>query len=136
MSDAFQKEVLEQLRENGSDITKPHHFEFYLYVPTRPNADKAAEKIRMSGFSSAAVSRATSGGGWLCLASKTIVPKQADLAQYARFMEQVATALGGEFDGWEAEIVEVQPRGHPASGCTCGPSRGRAAKRGSFTRAS
>ena len=106
MSQAFQKEVLEQLRENGSDITMPHKFEFYIYVATKNAADKAAEKIRNSGFSGAKVTRSASGSGWLCLASKKIVPEQADLADHASFCEQIAAALGGEFDGWEAEIVE------------------------------
>src|SRR5437868_3138889 len=105
MSETFQQEVLEQLRESGSDVTKPHDFEFYLYVPTKPYAEKAADKIRTSGFSAAEVSRAASGSGWLCLARKTIIPDQADLSDHARFLEQVAVALGGEFDGWEAGIV-------------------------------
>ena len=107
MSKTFQKGVLKQLREKGSDLTKPHDFEFYLYVPTKPYAAKAAEKIRRNGFSGAEVRRAESGSGWLCLARKTIIPEKADLADHARFLEQVAAALGGEFDGWEAEIVEV-----------------------------
>ena len=106
MSETFQQEVLEQLRESGSDLTKPHNFEFYFYVPTEADADKAVEKIRSSGFSTAEVSRAASGSGWLCLARKTIIPDQADLSDHARFLEQVAAAVRGEFDGWEAEIVD------------------------------
>lgn len=105
MSATFQNEVLEQLRESGSDLTKPHDFEFYLYIPTKAYADKAAEKIRNSGFSAAEVSRPASGSGWLCLARKTIIPDQANLSNLARFLEQIAAAVGGEFDGWEAEIV-------------------------------
>ena len=105
MSATFKNEVLEQLRESGSDLTKPHAFEFYIYVPTQDYANKAAQKIRNSGYSSAEVSRAASGSGWLCLARKTIIPEQADLSDHARFLEQVAAAVGGEFDGWEAEIV-------------------------------
>ena len=107
MSETFEKEVLQQLRANGSDLTKPHGFEFYLYVPTKLYADKAAEKLRASGFSGAELTPAASGSGWLCLARKTIIPEKADLADHARFLEQVAAALGGEFDGWETETLDV-----------------------------
>ena len=107
MSKAFQKEVLGQLRKHGSDISKPHNFEFYLHVPTKAHAEKAVVKIRASSFAGATLSRCTSGSGWLCLATKTIVPAKADLADHARFFEQIAAALGGEFDGWEAKIVET-----------------------------
>lgn len=41
----------------------------------------------------------------LCLAKKTLIPEKADLGDQARFFEQIADALGGEFDGWEAKIV-------------------------------
>ena len=107
MSEAFKKEVLDQLREHGSDVTKPHSFGFYIYVPTELDAKKATDKIRQSGFSCADVSRSAAGSSWLCLATKTLVPEKADLSDHARFFEQIAAALGGEFDGWEAEIVEI-----------------------------
>jgi hypothetical protein len=103
MSATFQNEVLEQLREFGSDLTKPHDFEFYLYVPTKAYAEKAA-KIRSSGFSAAEVSRAASGSGWLCLARKTIIPEHANLSDHARFFEEVAAAVGGDFDGWRQRL--------------------------------
>lgn len=101
----FQQEVLQQLRDNGSDLIKPHDFEFYLYFATRALADQAADKIRQSGFTEADVTRSASGTSWLCVATKTIVPATANLADHARFFEESTAALDGEFDGWEAEIV-------------------------------
>ena len=105
MRATFQEGVLQQLRESGSDLTKPHVFEFYLYFATRPLAVKAADKIRQSGFSAAGVSRSASGDAWLCVAKKTLVPGKADFGDHARFFEQIAAVLSGEFDGWEAEVV-------------------------------
>jgi hypothetical protein len=101
----FKKEVLEQLRTNGSAVGKPHRFEFYLYIPRKDYAQKAADKMVKSGFSHAKVSRAASGSGWLCVAQKTLVPKKADLDDNARFLNEVAAAVGGDFDGWEAVLV-------------------------------
>jgi Regulator of ribonuclease activity B len=105
MSETFKQEVLDQLRESGSDIAKPHKFEFYLYVLTKVDADIAAAKMLQSGFLSAKVSKASSDNSWLCLVGKTLVPIESDLNDHARFFREVAAALGGEFDGWEAEIV-------------------------------
>jgi hypothetical protein len=85
MNATFQAEVLQRLRENGSDLTKPHDFEFYVYLTTRPLARKAADKIRQSGFAAAEVSRSASGDAWLCVAKKTLIPEKADLADHARF---------------------------------------------------
>lgn len=105
MSAAFQKEVLRQLRRNGSDLSMPHDFEFFIYLPTKAIANAVASQIRRTGFAAAEVSRAGSGNGWLCIASKSLVPSAADLSKHARFFERLAAAGGGEFDGWEAKIV-------------------------------
>jgi len=105
MRTAFQKEVLRVLRKHGSDTTKPHIFEFHVYLPSRARAKMAADKIRQNGFSEAEVSRAGAGRKWLCAARKRIIPQKADLEEQARFFQQLADALGGQFDGWEAELI-------------------------------
>src|SRR5262245_7330394 len=46
----FRSEVLDQLREMASDVTRPHSFDFYLYVPTELAARQAADKVRESEF--------------------------------------------------------------------------------------
>lgn len=102
---AFQEEVLGQLRKADSDLAKPHAFEFYLRLPNKAFAEKAAVKFRESGFSAAAVSRSDSA--WLCTARKTIVPATTDLGDHARFFKEIAAALQGDFDGWEAQVVEL-----------------------------
>ena len=103
MNQIFAKEVLATLRESGSEIAKPHRFEFYLYVPQKLNAEKAAKKLRESAFG---VEVSRSGKQWVCLAQKQIIPAKANLADYARFLNEIADAVDGEFDGWEAELVE------------------------------
>ena len=106
MSKEFKSEVMAQLRRKASDTRKPHKFEFYVYLPTKSYAQKAAAKILTSGFSAAKVSRPASGSGWLCVARKTLIPRDADLNDHARFLNEVAAELGGDWDGWETEIVE------------------------------
>jgi hypothetical protein len=107
MSKEFENAVLDQLRASGSDTTKPHNFEFYIYLPSQVAANEAAGKILQSGFTGAEVSASGCGASWLCLAKKTLIPDETNLADHARFFMQVAAALNGEFDGWEAEIVNI-----------------------------
>src|SRR5882672_7148076 len=104
MSHSFRAEVLAQLREMGSDITRPHSFDFYLYVPTELAAKQAADKVRESEFA-VEVLLGASGGDWLCRATITIVPEVAPLDEIGSFFKQVAASLHGDFDGWESDVI-------------------------------
>ena len=106
MSQSFRAEVLNQLREMGSDISRPHSFDFYLYVPTKLAAQQAADKVRESEFA-AEVLPGASGTNWLCRARITIVPEVAPLDEIGNFFKQIAAGLQGDFDGWESDVVKV-----------------------------
>jgi hypothetical protein len=105
MSHSFRAEVLDQLRDMGSDISRPHNFDFYVYVPTEIAARQAADKVRESHFAAEVVPGA-SGGNWLCRATITIVPEVAPLDEIGNFFQQVAAALDGDFDGWESDVIK------------------------------
>jgi hypothetical protein len=105
MSQSFRTEVLEQLREMGSDIARPHGFDFYLYLPTELAARQAADRVRQRNFA-AEVLPGASGSNWLCKATITIVPEVASLDDIGSFFTQVATALDGDFDGWESDVIK------------------------------
>jgi regulator of RNase E activity RraB len=104
MSQSFRAEVLEQLRESGSDITQLHGFEFYLYLPSESAARAAAVNVRERHFSAEVVPSAD-GSTWLCLTTMRIVPEVAPLDEIGKMFEQLASALQGEFDGWESEVI-------------------------------
>jgi hypothetical protein len=105
----FRKEVLDQLRSSGSDINRPHTFEFFLYLRTESDAESAAQRLRDSQFNTR-ISPSGSGNGWLCQASITLVPIVSTLNEIGRFFEQIAAALEGDFDGWECAVVAGRPR--------------------------
>lgn len=58
--------VIEQLRAAGSDLSKPHPLQFYLYVPTEEAAKRAAVVLSRQEFQ-VGVRTAAMGSGWLAL---------------------------------------------------------------------
>jgi len=70
--------VLLQLRKAGSDLSKPHKLEFFLYFVTECAAEEAALRVRNTGFD-VEVKEAAEGEACLCFATKTMVPDLIDL---------------------------------------------------------
>ncbi len=97
------QQILDQLREAGSDLTKPHQMEFLLYFPTEETAQKVANKIRPDGFR-VDVKRSAQGSAWLCVAMKRMVPKRAEIAAIGKRFSALAKDSGGEYDGWETSV--------------------------------
>ena len=95
--------VLVEFKKAGSDVSKPHKIDFYLYFPTQSVAEQAAPRIRDAGFL-VEVRRAARGDTWLCFTTKTMVPDLLALQQVRRDFESLAASMNGEYDGWETEV--------------------------------
>lgn len=95
--------VLQQLREAGSDLSKPHQIEFYLYFPTEEAAGKAAEKLEAEGFDGE-MRRAPDLTRWMCLVYQQMVPELSKIAALKRRLAKLAQEFGGDYDGWETNI--------------------------------
>lgn len=96
--------VIEQLQSEGSDLSKPHPVEFYLYFPTRSSADKAADELRKHGYT-AEVRASADATHWLLLAKKAMLVSSASIGEADTLMESTAARHAGEYDGWEAPVV-------------------------------
>jgi regulator of RNase E activity RraB len=97
-------ETLNRLEEAGSDLSKPHEIEFFLYFPDEGSANAAAESIREQGFV-VEVMPPVDGSDWLCFATKTLVPTLEDIVTIGREFNEIAEAYGGEYDGWGTMVV-------------------------------
>jgi len=97
--------VLDQLRKAGSDLSKPHNIEFFLYFPAEAAASKACTQIQNMGFR-VTVERAAKGPDWLCFATMTMVPDVKVLQKTRRDFNSIAAANGGHYDGWGTGVVE------------------------------
>lgn len=97
--------VLSQLQKAGSDLSKPHKIEFFLYFPTQAAAEQVAPQVRQLGFE-VEVRQAAKGTEWLCFATRTMVPNLADLQQIRRDFGSLTAATGGDYDGWGTPVVK------------------------------
>jgi hypothetical protein len=95
--------VLIQLKKAGSNLSKPHHIEFFLYFPTQEIAEQAAPKIRASGFT-VEVKQAAQGTDWLCFATKTMVPDLSALQKIRQDFDALTASLNGMYDEWGTPV--------------------------------
>jgi hypothetical protein len=97
--------VLIQLKKAGSDLSKQHRIEFFLYFPTQPVAEQAATQIRTESFN-VKVKPAAQGSDWLCFTTKTKSPDLAALQKIRHDFNTLAASLGGIYDGWGTPVVK------------------------------
>jgi hypothetical protein len=91
--------ALAQLKQAGDDLSKPHHLEFQLRLPTPFAAEEATSCLRAAGFE-ATVQSDGQDGGWLCVATKTMVPDLAALQKIHMDLAGIAAPIGGRYEGW------------------------------------
>jgi hypothetical protein len=103
--DARDAHGLATLYKTGSDVSKPHWFDFYLYFPDRKDAGEIAEILKNKGYH-ASVRLGADNASWLCLARKAIVPSHQVLASIRDELEILVKPRRGEYDGWEAAVPQ------------------------------
>ena len=104
---AADRQILEKLRELGSDLSQPRDVRHYLYFRDEETARRVGEQLTTNGYS-VTVDRAAgddAGLPWLVLANvQMAIDEQVIEAERERF-EHLAGAAG-EYDGWEAEVSD------------------------------
>lgn len=99
------RQTLGALHEAGADLTKATEVNFYLYFPTEAAAADAAAQAQTPELP-ARVVPAADGKAWLCFVSGTMVPTEPAIHAASARLLAVATALGGDYDGWEAAVSQ------------------------------
>lgn len=72
----------------------------FLYFRDRKKAERVADRLRLTGGQVEARPSAD-GKQWLVLVTR---PASDDVEQAHDELEQIAKSLGGEYDGWEAQV--------------------------------
>lgn len=99
------REVVAQLKQAGSDLTKPHVIDYYLYFPSKSAATEAAERVKKLGLAIKRLDKAAVGTDGLVLASNRMVPSLQAIATIGSELAAIAKAGKGEYDGWQAVVT-------------------------------
>jgi hypothetical protein len=102
---ASDKQVLQQLRKAGADLTKATEVNYYLYFPDSVTASHAADSARAFGFD-AEVRDGRGRAEWLCLATKNMIPDTIAIFAATKELSDLTRSLHGEYDGWEAALTK------------------------------
>ena len=105
--------VLRRLKEVGSDLSKPHKVDFFLYFPSEEQAKSAASEIESEGYA-VRINRAPtpwwrrlfSKPVWGCYANKSMIPEEDKIVEISAWFDGIAQHFYGEYDGWGTEVVK------------------------------
>lgn len=93
------------LESLGLDPAKAVRLEFVLFFPTAEQATAAAADFPAPQWS-AAVATEAADDGWACTATTESVVNQAILDALVTLCREVASAHGGDFDGWQVQTTD------------------------------
>jgi len=95
------------LEVRGSDLSKPHEIDFFLYFPFGGYTRLAAKLITKAGFRTEITKLDNAGWHkWMLQATKTMIPKSWALRRL-RIVFSIIAAVGlGEYDGWAADVMK------------------------------
>jgi regulator of RNase E activity RraB len=96
---------LDELARAGSDLSRAHRIEFFLFLPSRHAADEVAEELRREGFS-VEVGQGEHPSDWLCLATREMLPELAALRSWRQRLTVMAESRHGVYDGWGTEVED------------------------------
>lgn len=99
--------LLGLLEVKGSDLSKPHEIDFFLYFPFGGYTRLAAKLIAQAGFRTEVTKFDNAGRHkWDLQATKTMIPKSWTLRRL-RIVFSIIAAVGlGEYDGWQTDLVK------------------------------
>jgi hypothetical protein len=96
--------TLDALQEAGSELSKIHPFNLYLYHPEQLGAQQLCASLRDKGFQ-VTVRRGAIEEKRLCQATLNMVPSIEKLTELNTVFNGLIDQYGGEYDGWETIVV-------------------------------
>lgn len=98
--------TLKALAEAGSDLTKPHEIDHWIYFQDESGARAAAKQLVSAGLAVVSLEKDPEDSEWRLLARKTMVPRLADVESTSAFLDEIARKNRGDYDGWETQVQE------------------------------
>lgn len=94
--------ILDMLRLQGADLSRPREVLHYSYFGDEAVAEAAAASMREARYDVRVEPSAAGDGKWLALATGERVVDETTVDVARAWFEQLAEEHGGEYDGWEA----------------------------------
>ncbi len=98
--------VIENLVSAGSDISKPHNIDFFMFMPSKAKAKSASAEMEQLGYTIVSVDRDSGQSQWQIHATRVMAPQLDAMTATTRTLESVAAKHGGDYDGWGTGVVE------------------------------
>jgi regulator of RNase E activity RraB len=98
--------VLKALKENGSDLSKPHLIDFFFDFDATEQEQVATivNLIEKEGFNSQV--NKNNDGSYTIKARKSLIPTLKSMQAITQQFKQLTKKHGGKYDGWGTEIVK------------------------------
>ncbi|MNN39876.1 RNase E inhibitor protein [compost metagenome] len=99
--------VIENLVAAGSDTSKLHDIDFFVFLPSRSQAELAAAEIEQLGHSVASIDQPPDSQSlWQLHATRRMVPQLDAMTATTRALTALASKYGGDYDGWGTGVVK------------------------------
>jgi len=98
--------VIENLVAAGSDTSKPHNIDFFMFLPSKSKAKTAAAEVEQLGYAITSIYRAPGQTDWQIHATRVMAPQLEAMTATTRSLEAIAAKHGGYYDGWGTSVVE------------------------------
>ena len=106
MAEQQDARVIENLVSAGSNVSKPHNIDFFMFVPTERRAKAAAADMEQLGYTISSIDHVTGESQWQIHATREMVSQLDAMTATTRALEAVATKHGGDYDGWGTGVVK------------------------------
>jgi hypothetical protein len=93
--------VIAQMKQLGWDLNEPRLVEHFLYFPTESSARDVAATLGSRGYE-VTVRPGADGVNWLVRPNVRMVITPDSITSQRMELTQLASAQGGEYDGWGA----------------------------------
>jgi hypothetical protein len=97
--------TIRQLEKAGSDLSKVHPVEFFLYVPGEMDARELRRELEATGYA-VTLNWSPEVKAWHCLATKPLIVRHGTMLEARRTLAALAARLGGDYDGWGSPVVK------------------------------
>jgi hypothetical protein len=98
------RETLDALEAAGADLSLPTETIFHLVFPTEAHARSAESVAAREGYRVQSYVAGDGATEWICCITQELVPEWENIRGARSRFTELANALGGHVDGWEAAV--------------------------------